>query len=155
MNPLAEIDATITAMWPASTPDKIAEALKLERSTVMRRANAIGLPPKVKPLAAPRVVKPRPEQTISGGNLQRKLDARAEDAPRLEYAPLPPVHPPGPNARIMADAPKRGCMFPVGDMPEGRADLQLFCCEPVDAVGCPYCAPHAAVAYYRKKGTAR
>lgn len=139
------IDGPIRELWPDLRPEAIAARLGVQVATVKRRATAIGLPPKAPPKPA-LAVKPA-LMPLAGLNLRRKLDARIEDAPRLDFAPLPPSRPPGPGALILADAPSRGaCRFPVGDAPEGRADMQLFCSAPA-VKGCPYCAAHAALAY--------
>lgn len=150
------IDAPIRELWPDHEAGVIADRLGVQPATVRRRAKALGLPSKSAPSPAPsgedaRKVRPA-SRPLSGGNLKRKLDAKAQDAPRLEFAPLPPVQPAGPGALILADAPARGaCRFPVGEAPEGRMDLQLFCSAPVAKPGCPYCEDHLDLVSPKRK----
>lgn len=151
-----DIDGPIRELWPDHSPGAIAKRLGVLASTVKRRARAIGLPAKVAALAAPLIMKSPAPRIVSGVNLRRKQEARAEDAPRLEFAPLPAARPAGPGALILADAPVwRACRFPVGEAPEGRADLQLFCSAPTAERGCPYCAEHAALAFPNRKRNLR
>lgn len=93
-------------------------------------------------------------RTASDHNIARSIEATLRAGPaRLECAPLPPVHPPGPHSVTMADHPgsKRGaCIFPVGPTDPNRADLQLFCGEPIPK-GATYCPHHTEAAVYRQR----
>jgi hypothetical protein len=125
-------DRTITRMWPIATTTEIASVLRVDKSAVSRRAAVLGLTPKWARLAQP------------------KVPVKAAAAPKMIYAPLPPVRPATASSRTLADC-GTGCRFPLGDHPEGRADLQLFCCEAIEGGDDgSYCPTHARIAFGRK-----
>lgn len=150
MNSLEEVDARIKSLWPSMPPELVAQEMGLQKSTIVRRARALGLPmppkpePKPKP---PKKAKPASVQVeVPDGervNVKRMEPDHSAVQPEAFDIPFRPVNPEAAPLHKSSE----GCRFPVGESPTFKhMDEQLFCCRRRDGDSM-YCATHNRLVY--------
>ena len=152
---------TLRRLWAEGmTALAIGRELGRTRNSVVGKAHRLLLPPRPSPIgrkrgdpllpATPRVVAPRPSRSAPPPpkmappvKLSPVKLAPAQIAAMGRRPPAPP--PPAPPEPPQAPETGQGtCQWPVSEDRPWR-----FCGAPVEAVGRPYCAQHAAIAWHR------